>query len=76
MLPPKTISEELTEIAIYFAGMWNESPFEILQKDIDDFILLVNHHIKMGRKTKKSTATKTGEERIRVNDATATGGWF
>lgn len=49
------------------------SPFDVLNSDIDDFARLVNYLVESGRgeQTKKKT-----EKRIRVNDSTATGGWW
>lgn len=41
-IPPKPLSESITELAIYFAEKWNISPFEVLGIDIDDFILTAN----------------------------------
>jgi len=32
----------MTEIVMLFAEKWNISPFEVLEKDIDDFILIAN----------------------------------
>jgi len=38
----------LTETVVLFAEKWNLSPFDVLQKDIDDFILIVNYFIEKG----------------------------
>lgn len=67
----------LTEIAVIFAEKWHTSPFDVLEKDIDDFILIANILINKQTATKsEKTKNPKKEERIRVNDATATGGWF
>ena len=51
------------------AEKWDTTPFAILRQDVDEFILLVNKLIKDGRKT-------NAPQMVRVNDKTATGGWF
>lgn len=51
------------------------SPFDVLNSDIDDFARLVNFLVESGRETSKGTKKKA-DERIRVNDKTATGGWW
>lgn len=66
------------DIAVFFAEKWHTTPFDVLGYDIDDFILIANNMIE-GNKTTKTTAksmVKPKEKRIRVNDKTATGGWF
>ena len=62
-----------------FAEKWHVTPFEILQQDIDDFILIANQMIELGQKEEKEPVVlpkQKKEVRIRVNDKTATGGWF
>ena len=65
-----------------FADKWNVSPFEVLEKDIDDFIMIANCMIAKNEKTPQGSKYADGkkgskkETRIRVNDKTATGGWF
>lgn len=56
-------------------------PFQIMKENTDDVILLINYLSETENdksKNKPVTAEKTpkGEERIRVNDKTATGGWW
>lgn len=58
----------------------NCSPFEILAQDMDEVIMMINFYLALGNenrnvKTKGVTVPKK-EQRIRVNDDTATGGWF
>ena len=76
--PPKPFSENLIDIIMLFSERWNISPFDVLQKDVDDFIIISNYLMSMDipkeEKTKKNITKK--ETRIRVNDKTATGGWF
>lgn len=57
------------------AERWGISPFELMKQDIDDFILIANRLIKNTKTTKKTTA-RGAEERIKVDDSTATGGWY
>lgn len=54
------------------------SPFAVLQEDKDHVIMLINYFTEKGQDEKpqpKHTNVK-GAERIRVNDKTATGGWW
>lgn len=61
--------------------------FELLNQEIDEVIMTINFYILLGEEenqqpTKQTTTptrkpvAKKKNERIRVNDATATGGWF
>lgn len=61
------------EVVVLVAKEYGISPFDVLNSDIDDFARLVNYLVESGRgeQTKKKT-----EKRIRVNDSTATGGWW
>jgi hypothetical protein len=58
----------------------NTNPFVIYEQDIDEVIMTINFYIELGAEQKASPATnktqKGKQERIRVNDETATGGWF
>ena len=58
-----------------FADKWGVSPLDILNKDIDDFIMLVNYVLSLNVSEVRTDKPKK-EERIRVNDKTATGGWW
>lgn len=56
--------------------------FEMLSKDKDEAIMLLNYFIEKGEAASSATS-KTNykhennpNQRIRVNDKTATGGWF
>ena len=57
------------------AERWGISPFELMKQDIDDFILIANRLVKNTKSTTKATA-RGAEERIKVDDSTATGGWY
>ena len=53
------------------------NPFEVLEKDVDDFIMMSNYVMSLEAAARVEAPTnKGGEARIRVNDKTATGGWF
>ncbi len=82
--PPEPISvfEEMMKTTMTLAANLNCSPFEIFAQDVDEVIMTINFYLLMSKhpEAKKSTAKPTfqsGEEqRIRVNDKTATNGWF
>ena len=85
-MPPAPTSAfiELMGTTMTLALNLNCSPFEIFDKDVDDVITVINYYIEMGAiqgenqstNTKQTQNTKSKETRIRVNDKTATGGWF
>lgn len=55
------------------------SPFEIFDQETDEVIMIINFYIELGfEENEKPTAPvrMARERRIRVNDQTATGGWF
>lgn len=57
------------------------SPFEIFEQDCDEVIMLINFYLILGNEQNESkpvpkVKSAKKEERIRVNDKTATGGWF
>lgn len=58
----------------------NGDLFAILDKDVDDVIMVINFYILYGEQEHSSTQTEkragNKKERIRVTDKTATGGWF
>ena len=64
------------------AANLNCSPFEIFAQDVDEVIMTINFDLLMAKhpEAKKNTAKPSikseNEQRIRVNDKTATGGWF
>lgn len=54
------------------------TPFELFKQDADEVIEVINYYIEKGD-GKEATPQKSGakrEERIRVNDKTATNGWY
>ena len=55
----------------------NCSPFEVFNQDTDEVIMIINFYILLGDENPQETVSKDKKvERIRVNDKTATGGWF
>jgi len=54
----------------------NCSPFEIFNQDTDEVIMLINFYIRLGDEKHETNIASNKEVRIRVNDKTATGGWF
>ena len=60
------------------------SPFEIFDQDCDEVIMMINFYLKLGNENnhesisaiKPKSAKYGSNERIRVNDKTATGGWY
>lgn len=54
------------------------TPFDVFEKDIDEFIILANYlmNFQGEQEPEKRIVNNKKETRIRVNDKTATGGWF
>lgn len=56
--------------------------FEIIKQDTTDVILLINYYAEKAQSTTQTTETKKqavdnhGIKRVRVNDKTASGGWY
>lgn len=70
---------ELMKTTITLSSNLNCSPFIIFNQETDEVIMLINFYIEMGEKNENNipvTAPQQTEKRIRVNDKTATGGWF
>ena len=55
----------------------NCSPFVIFDREVDEVITIINFYIELAAtENSNESVTKQKETRIRVNDKTATGGWF
>ena len=56
----------------------NCSPFDIMDRDVDEVIMIINFYIELGANANSNEVINTNskETRIRVNDKTATGGWW
>ena len=67
---------------ITLARSFNVSPFEIMAQDCDEVIMLINYFVEKAEKGDGQPAaiqTANGskkQEYIKVNNKTATGGWW
>lgn len=67
------------ETTINLCRIHNMTPFEMFKQDAEEVIMLINYYIEKGEDTEAKTPQNgvgKREERIRVNDKTATGGWY
>ncbi len=67
------------DFTVEVAKAFNLSPFDVLHQDKDDVIMMINYFIEKGDVEESEPVERRTfgkEERIRVNDKTATGGWF
>ena len=50
----------------------------VFDQDTDEVIMIINFYIELGNESEKpvTKAANKKQERIHVNDKTATGGWF
>lgn len=74
---------ELLDFTYELALTFNALPFEIFKQDKDEVIMLINYFIEKadtneatGLNTKTIKTENNAQKRVRVNDKTATGGWF
>lgn len=60
------------------SGKLNCSIFEIFNQDCDEVIMLINFILLLGEEATAETPAKINnkDKRIKVNDKTASGGWF
>ena len=63
------------ELSINLSKLNNISYFELLKQDLDEVIWLANYYI-LKAENKPTKSSKPKEQRIRVTDETATGGWY
>ena len=60
----------------------NISPFELFAQDCDEVIMVINYYLSRANRSDGAKINtniphkQNGEMRIRVNDKTATGGWY
>lgn len=80
---PKSLCFELVDFTYELAKAFNVLPFEIFKQDKDEVIMLINYLIEKGEDEPEGTCikeekmhVKNKQQRIRVNDKTATGGWY
>jgi hypothetical protein len=59
------------------ARSYNVTPFEIMAQDCDEVILFINYLLRKAEQTPSPAApAKSEKQYIKVNDRTATGGWW
>ena len=58
--------------------IYNLSPFDLFKQEIDEVIMIVNYLVEKSsdNHVNHQNSYSKKEERIRVNDRTATGGWY
>lgn len=66
------LSDTLSLYALRMANVWGISPFEIFNKDVDDFILVINtlfiYNEEERKKEKKESGIKTENNKSGIND--------
>ena len=76
---PVSIFEEMMKTTMTLATNLHVSPFEIFAQDCDEVIMLINFYLILAADPDAKKAipkTSNKQQRIRVNDKTAPGGWF
>lgn len=78
---PKSLMYELLDFTFELAKSFNVLPFEIFKQDKDEVIMLINYLVEKGETSETKAEIKhknkpNSKQRIRVNDKTATGGWW
>lgn len=64
---------------VTLARSFNVTPFEIMAQDCDEVIMLINYFLKKAEvepSTEAAPANNNKQQYIKVNDRTATGGWW
>lgn len=67
------------DISNTICRIYNLSPFELFKQDSEEVIMLLNYLIEKSLDNQSSqgfNSSNQKEQRIKVNDKTATGGWF
>ena len=55
----------------------NCDPFRVMDADADEVIMVINYYIQSADEApRQQQTTAGGPRRVRVTNATATGGWF
>ena len=76
---PKSLFYELMDFTFELSKIYNVIPFEIMRQDKDEVIMLLNYMAEKSEETPKDRPVQSGEKQqqyIKVNDRTATGGWW
>lgn len=65
-------------ITDFICRIYSLSPFYVFDQSVDNVIMVINYFIEKNDcpENKENKNKIKGEARIRVNDRTATGGWF
>jgi hypothetical protein len=63
------------ETTFTLARNFSVTPFAIFEQDCDEVISVINHYIKKANASPEKSC-KDKNQRIRVNDKTASGGWW
>jgi hypothetical protein len=58
------------------ARSYNVTPFEIMAQDCDEVILLINYLLRKAEQSPSPAAPNSDKQYIKVDDRTATGGWW
>lgn len=73
---PQSAFVELMKTTMTIATNFNVSPFMVLEQDVDEVIMLINFYIALGKTKEIKPLQNKNNQRVRVNEKTATGGWF
>lgn len=79
--PETSVFFELMDFTHEISIKYKVTPFEIFKQDKDEVIMLLNYFIEKSNKEEPAVKTKNHfsekqDRRIRVNDKTASGGWW
>lgn len=60
---------------VNLARTFGVTPFEIMAQDCDEVIMLINHFLQKAE-NEPAAAAGNGQQMVKVDDRTATGGWW
>ena len=63
---------------VNLARTFGVTPFEIMAQDCDEVIMLINHFLQKAENEPAAgaAAADKGQQMVKVDDRTATGGWW
>ena len=66
------------DVSISICKAHNMTPFDLFRQDTEEVIMIINYyiHAKPQAAAKQSRKKGNAPVRVRVNDKTATGGWY
>lgn len=68
---------ELMDFTCELSKIYAVVPFEILRQDKDEVIMLINYMAEKSEQVQNARAAQdSGKQFVKVNDRTATGGWW